>query len=58
MAESSEKMPPNPNIFTFDFQLSDQVKYDIKSWVIVHHIKCQEMARTQDFTRITPDPLP
>ena len=41
MAESSEKMPPYHNIFTFDFQMSDQVKYDIKSWVFVHHIKCQ-----------------
>ena len=48
MAESSEKMPPYHNIFTFDFQMSDQVKYDIKSWVFVHHIKCQEMARTQE----------
>ena len=29
MAESSEKMPPYPDIFTDDFQMSDQVKYDI-----------------------------
>ena len=28
MAESSEKMPPYPDIFTDDFQMSDQVKYD------------------------------
>ena len=26
MAESSEKMPPYPDIFTDDFQMSDQVK--------------------------------
>ena len=38
MAESSEKMPPYPDIFTDDFQMSDQVKYDIltKSWTTVH----------------------
>ena len=29
MAESSEKMPPYPDIFTDDFQVSDQAKYDI-----------------------------
>ena len=29
MAESSEKMPPYPDIFTDGFQMSDQVKYDI-----------------------------
>ena len=27
MAESSEKMPPYPDIYTNDFQMSDQVKY-------------------------------
>ena len=34
MAEFSEKMPPYPDIFTDDFQMSDQVKYDIltKPW--------------------------
>ena len=37
MAESSEKMPPYPDIFTDDFQMSDQVKYDIltKPWTTV-----------------------
>ena len=32
MAESSEKMSPYPDIFTDDFQMSDQVKYDILTW--------------------------
>ena len=58
MAESSEKMSPYPDIFTDDFQMSYQVKYDIKSCVFGHHILCKEMARTQDFRPFTPDPLP
>ena len=40
MAESSEKMPPYPDIFTDDFQMSDQVTYDIlkikQPWTTVH----------------------
>ena len=34
MAESIEKMPPYPDIFTDEFQMSEQVKYDIltKPW--------------------------
>ena len=37
MAKSSEKMPPYLDIFTNDFQMSDQVKYDIltKPWTTV-----------------------
>ena len=29
MAEYSEKMPSYPDVFTDDFQMSEQVKYDI-----------------------------
>ena len=38
MVESNEKKPPYPDILTDDFQMSDQVKYDIltKPWTTVH----------------------
>ena len=34
MADSSEKMPPYPDIFTDDFQMSDQVMSMLKEVIV------------------------